>query len=207
MRTRPRRDWGQWYNVCTSLTCHTLLILQTGDVHWKIISTINIFIIFLIFGLTLETSELKQALKAWPTWVTGILSILVFTALTGYLFVNMGFTPKEFGIGLAIFACSPTSLSSGISVVIQGYGNGAMSLFLTVVTNLLAILVSPIFVGLVLGPVGNINKVDLLIKLLFQILLPLVIGKAARELIKPIQAMAKKYKVHLYILNNFQVRS
>uniref|UniRef100_A0A7S0WVL0 Uncharacterized protein n=1 Tax=Chlamydomonas leiostraca TaxID=1034604 RepID=A0A7S0WVL0_9CHLO len=184
--------------------CYTRY-LDTGHMHWKIISTINIFIIFLIFGLTLETSELKQALKAWQVWLTGLVSILVITALTGFLFVHMGFTPREFGIGLAIFACSPTSLSSGISVVIQGYGNGAMSLFLTVATNLLAIVVSPIFVGIVLGPVGNINKIDLLVKLLVSILLPLIIGKAARELIKPVAKFAKKYKVPLYILNNFQI--
>jgi predicted Na+-dependent transporter len=161
--------------------------------------------------------------------------------------------------------CSPTSLSQAITLVIQGYGNGALSLFLTVVTNLLGIVTTPLFVSMVseqcaamgtlvtgillpmhlthrqllremsslsiqfldrftiptagpashcaplqrlvqaclavptlwqvLGPAGAIDKVGLLVKLLVQILVPLVIGKGARELLKPVQVFAKKYKV------------
>lgn len=172
---------------------------------WKIMSTINICIIFFIFGLTLETSELKEALKNWKVWVMGVITILVITSFTAFIFVHMGFEPKEFGIGLAVFACSPTSLSSAISLVIQAYGNGAMSLLLTVVTNLLGIITTPLFVSLVLGPAGKIDKVGLLVKLLVQILVPLVIGKAMREGIVQVKDFAKKYKLPLYLFNNFQI--
>jgi predicted Na+-dependent transporter len=196
---------------------------------WKIVSTINICIVFLIFGLTLETSELKEALKSVKAWVMGLLTILVFTALTAFIFVHMGFQPVEFGIGLAIFACSPTSLSQvrwvigsvqwrgqdqghvvrcanvkppefmshqcqccvvwvmlslnsaccccniscsrtgtwllvccalqSITIVIQSYGNAALALLYTVASNLLSIIISPLFVTLTLGPAGEINKV------------------------------------------------
>ncbi len=168
-------------------------------------STINISIIFLIFGLTLETSELKDALKNVKVWVMGLLTILVITSFTAFIFVNMGFEPYEFGVGLAVFACSPTSLSSAITLVIQSYGNGAMSLLLTVVTNLLGIITTPLFVAMVLGPGAAINKSSLLVKLLVQILVPLLVGKGARELIPPVFRFAKKYKVPLYLFNNFQI--
>jgi sodium/bile acid cotransporter 7 len=95
---------------------------------WKIIPTLNICIIFLIFGLTLETSELKAALKnvkvrstgqtcrqaaqgslgaagVLQVWVMGIVTILVLTSCTAWLFINVGFQPVEFGMGLAVFAC------------------------------------------------------------------------------------------------------
>ncbi len=172
---------------------------------WKIISTINICIIFFIFGITLETSELKEALRNWKVWGMGVITILVLTSFTAYLFVNMDFQPVEFGIGLAVFACSPTSLSSAISLVIQAYGNGAMSLLLTVVTNLLGIITTPLFVTMVLGPAGAIDKVGLLIKLLVQILVPLVIGKGLREASGAIKQFAITYKLPLYLFNNFQI--
>ncbi len=155
-------------------------------------STINISIIFFIFGLTLETSELKEALRNWKVWGMGVTTILVLTSFTGFIFVHMGFQPKEFGVGLAVFACSPTALSSAISLCIQAYGNGAMSLLLTVVTNLLGIITTPLFVSLVLGPAGKIDKVGLLVKLLVQILVPLLVGKALREALEPVKAFAKK---------------
>ncbi len=45
--------------------------------------------------------------------ILGIVQILVITSITGFIPMHMNFKPPEFGMGLAIFACSPTSLSQG----------------------------------------------------------------------------------------------
>jgi sodium/bile acid cotransporter 7 len=84
-------------------------------------------IIFFIFGLTLDTSELVAALKAWKAILYGLTSILLLTPLYGFLAMVLPFKPYEFSLGLAIMACVPTSLSSGVTLVIQGYGNGALA--------------------------------------------------------------------------------
>lgn len=119
----------------------------------------------------------------------------------------MNFVPKEFGIGLAIFACMPTSLSSGVTLVIQGYGNGALGLLLTVSSNLIGIFVCPIFVKMVLGSIPNadVDVVQLLIKLTVSILIPLLVGKGLREAFKPAIEFARTYKLPLYMFNNLQV--
>lgn len=175
---------------------------------WKIITTINMMLIFFIFGITLETSELKSALKGWKVLLLGIVSILFITAVTGFVFINMDFKPREFGYGLAIFACVPTSLSSGVSLVIQGYGNAALALLMTVTTNILGIFISPIMVKLILSSaIKNIkvNAADLVLKLSVSIIVPLVAGKATREFIPAALRFAKEYKVPLYLINQFQI--
>lgn len=97
--------------------------------------------------------------------------------------------PPEFAIGLAIMACVPSSLSSGVTLVIQGYGNGALGLLFTVAGNVTGIVTSPLMVKAVLGSLINakIDSVDLLVKLGVSILMPLLVGKAVREAIGPIR--------------------
>ncbi|KAG2426399.1 hypothetical protein HYH02_014826 [Chlamydomonas schloesseri] len=175
---------------------------------WKIITTINMALIFFIFGITLETSELKLALKGYKTLLLSILTILFITGLTGFIFINMDFQPMEFGYGLAIFACVPTSLSSGVSLVIQGYGNAALALMMTVATNIIGIFISPLVVTMILASaIKNIqvDAADLVIKLGVSIIIPLVAGKAVREFFKPALRFATTYKVPLYLINQFQI--
>lgn len=117
--------------------------MQVGN-GWKLFSTIHIAIIFFCFGITLETSELKMAFKSWQVLIMGFVVIMIGTAMTGFIPLGLGFHPEAFGIGLAIFACCPTSLSQGVTVVIQGYGNAALALLLVVITNLVSSLVVPL---------------------------------------------------------------
>jgi sodium/bile acid cotransporter 7 len=59
-------------------------------------------------------------------------------------------------MGTWLLVCS--TLQS-ITIVIQSYGNAALALLYTVASNLLSIIISPLFVTLTLGPAGEINKV------------------------------------------------
>jgi sodium/bile acid cotransporter 7 len=97
-----------------------------------VVTTTNMAIIFFIFGLTTDTSELLLALKAWKAIAFGLTSILVLSPLIGFLSMLLPFKPYEFSIGLAVMACVPTSLSSGVTLVIGAYGNGALALLFTV---------------------------------------------------------------------------
>jgi sodium/bile acid cotransporter 7 len=92
---------------------------------WKLATTINMAVIFFIFGITLDTSELLTALKAWKALVFGLTSMLVLTPLFGFIAVRLPFEPREFALGLAIMACVPSSLSSGVTLVIQVCGGAA----------------------------------------------------------------------------------
>jgi sodium/bile acid cotransporter 7 len=174
---------------------------------WKVITTCNMAIIFFIFGVTLDTSELLQALKAWKAIIYGLVFILLWSPLVGFICMLMPFKPYEFALGLAVMACVPTSLSSGVTLVIGSYGNGALALLFTVSSNILGIITAPVAVKVVLGSRtdAKVNSLDLLVKLGVSILMPLVVGKTLRELVKPVRDHIHKYKVPLYLINNLQI--
>ncbi|KAI8475139.1 MAG: hypothetical protein J3K34DRAFT_517583 [Monoraphidium minutum] len=174
---------------------------------WKVVTTINMAVIFFIFGVTLDTSELFAAIKAWRAVLFGLVSMLVLTPLFGFAAVRLPFQPPEFALGLAIMACVPSSLSSGVTLVIQGYGNGALGLLFTVAGNIVGIVTSPLMVKAVLGSMidAKIDSLDLLVKLGVSILMPVLVGKALREAVKPIRDNICKVKAPLYLINNLQI--
>ncbi|MBT6146032.1 MAG: hypothetical protein HOH74_11415, partial [Gemmatimonadetes bacterium] len=139
--------------------------------------------IFICSGLMLRTDEIRAALRAWRATTWGVLSILFITpAIGGVLAFRIPMDPT-FQLGLALFVCMPTTLSSGIALTTQARGNAALALLLTVVTNLAGIFTIPFVLVAVLGTLGKVelSAWDLLIKLCLSILLPLLVGRWLRR--------------------------
>ena len=168
------------------------------------ISTFNVFIIFVISGATLKTEDVWAALKAWQGLVAGLIAILLVTPCFGFGLINIPLGPEEFSIGLAIFAIVPTTLTSGVTLVTQAYGNGTLALMLTVTTNLIGILTVPFFVQWIVasGTSVEIDAADLLMKMALTVLVPLIVGKAIRESSQRIQEFVKAHKVALGLISN-----
>ena len=83
--------------------------------------------------------------------------------------------------GLALFAVVPTTLGVGVALVTASKGNQALALLLTVGTNLLGILTVPFMLRAVLSGSGNVSvqPADLVIKLLYTVLVPTIVGKVS----------------------------
>jgi predicted Na+-dependent transporter len=85
--------------------------------------------------------------------------------------------------GLAVFAIGPCTLAQGQTLVAQAGGNTALALMLLVVTNILAVFISPFLVQAILSTrfqAGGISLQPgkLLINLVVTILSPALLGKA-----------------------------
>ena len=90
-----------------------------------------------------------DALGAHVALAYGIVTILVVTPMLGFAIVQIPFEPVQFRYGLALFACVPTTLTSGVTLVTSAAGNGALALMLTVTTNVLGVFTVP-FISCVL---------------------------------------------------------
>ncbi len=150
---------------------------------------VAVSIIFFVSGLLLRTDEIRAAVSAWPATLWGCVSILVLTPVIGALIaVRLPMEPV-FQIGLALFCCMPTTLSSGIALTGQARGNVALALLLTVLTNIGGIFTVPFALALLLNPllqtIGpvELSAADLLAKLCVSILLPLAAGKYLRRFV------------------------
>ena len=134
--------------------------------------------IFVCSGLLLRTQDLRAALSAWSATVWGCLAILFITPAIGVTLAMQVPVDGSFRLGLALFCCMPTTLSSGIALTGQARGNVALALLLTVLSNALGIVTVPFVLAHLLGFLGQVelSAVDLLVKLCVVLLVPLSAG-------------------------------
>ncbi|KAG8390770.1 hypothetical protein BUALT_Bualt01G0118000 [Buddleja alternifolia] len=156
------------------------------------LSKFSTFGIFIISGLTLRSDEIGAAAEAWPVGLFGLASILFFTPLFSKIILLLKLQPQEFVTGLAIFSCLPTTLSSGVALTRLAGGNSALALAMTVISNLLGILIIPFSISKFIGAgVGvSVPTERLLRSLVLTLLVPLILGKVAREFSKGVADFA-----------------
>jgi len=166
---------------------------------------VAVSVIFFLSGLLLRTDEILAAVSAWPATLWGCASILLLTPVIGALIaVRLPLEPA-FQVGLALFCCMPTTLSSGIALTGQARGNVALALLLTVLTNVGGIFTVPFALALLLNPVlqtvgpVELSAADLLVKLCLSILLPLAVGKYLRRFF---EAWITARRSHLSLASN-----
>lgn len=88
---------------------------------FRVVQTINVVVIFLISGLTLKTDDIKEALGKEGRWgyLYGVVAILGITGCVGFLAAEIPFDVREFSYGLSVFSVVPTTLSSGVTLVMN----------------------------------------------------------------------------------------
>ncbi|KAL2249324.1 UNVERIFIED_CONTAM: putative sodium/metabolite cotransporter BASS4, chloroplastic [Sesamum indicum] len=124
---------------------------------------------FLPLGLTLRSDEIGAAAEAWPVGLFGLASILIFTPFFSKIILLLKLQPQEFVTGLAIFSCMPTTLSSGVALTRIPF---SVSKFIAA------------------GVGVSVPTERLLRSLVLTLLVPLILGKVARELFKGVASFA-----------------
>ncbi|CAM6125691.1 unnamed protein product [Calypogeia fissa] len=139
--------------------------------------------IFFSSGLNLRNGDAEQGVAAWATGVFGLVSILLITPLAAIPILSLQSSPRELVVGLAIFACVPTTLSSAVCLTQIAGANTTLAIGMTVLSNLISIVTMPFMLStLVGGGIGvSIAPGQLLQSLIHTLLVPLVLGKIIRE--------------------------
>lgn len=139
-----------------------------------------IVLVFFLSGLRLNAWQIKSGLMDIKGIVTALIIIFLVAPATAAF---IGLVPLDTGIVIGIFlvAVMPTTLSSGVVMTGAAGGNMAHALVITVFANGLAIFTIPFILSLLLTLVGgtavvSVDKLAIMIKLLFLVLLPLCIG-------------------------------
>jgi len=94
----------------------------------------------------------------------------------------------------------------GVALTMQSKGDQLLALLLTVLSNLLGILSVPYLLELYLsGTSANISPGDLALKLVFEVLLPSIVGIVARQRSTTVADFMVKYKVEMGLFSNFNL--
>jgi sodium/bile acid cotransporter 7 len=156
---------------------------------------IMIFFIFIISGLLIESGQIKTGVKDIKATLLALTVILVFAPLTAGL---LCFLPLETGvaIGFLIVAVMPTTLSSGVVMTKGAGGNMAHALFVTILSNIIAIFSIPVVLTILLSFLDRkkelvINQEAIIIKLSLLVLIPLLVGIGAKAKIPEARHIGK----------------
>lgn len=163
-------------------------------------------IIFLISGFRLKTDAIVGALQSPRALIVAMVLILLVTPFVGFFTAMLPLATKEIAYGLTVFCCVPTTLTSGAALVSGCRGTDRateLALMITVSTNLLGSITTPLLLSLMLsGADVAIDATKLLGKLVVSILVPTLIGKVLRDYVPGAAAFSKDKKVPLTILSN-----
>lgn len=165
-----------------------------------------IVLIFFFSGLILNARQIRSGVMDIKGIIAALIVIFLVAPVIGALF---GAIPIDTGVVIGIFlvAVMPTTLSSGVVMTGAAGGNMAQALVITILANGVAVFTIPVVLSLLLNLVGGttvvvIDKLAIMIKLGFYVLLPLCIGLAIKIFA---ESFVDRFVHGLQMLNQFLV--
>jgi sodium/bile acid cotransporter 7 len=165
-----------------------------------------IVLIFFFSGLILNVRQIRTGVMDIKVIIAALIIIFLVAPAVGLLF---GAIPIDTGIVIGIFlvAVMPTTLSSGVVMTGAAGGNMAQALAITIIANGLAVFTIPLMLALLLNLVDGstiivIDRLAIMIKLGFYVLLPLCLGLAIKIFA---ESFTNRFVHRLQILNQFLV--
>ena len=144
----------------------------------KTITDIGIGFIFFFYGLKLSPAEFKLGFLNYKVHIViQLTTFLVFPLLTLLFlpFFENG-TGSELWIALFFLGTLPSTVSSSIVMVSLAKGNLPAAIFNASLSGLIGIFATPIWLSFFLSGNADFEFLDVLIKLCWQIIMPLILG-------------------------------
>ncbi len=193
----------QWFLCGLVLIFLAVIFDKTGQIALTGIylknhsgSSVMIFFIFILSGMILDIDQMKSGIKDIKSTLAALFIIII---ISPFVAAAMSFLPLETGILLGMFlvAVMPTTISSGVVMTGNAGGNMAHALFVTIVSNCIAIVSIPLVLSILLllqqqDTVLSIDQKAIIVKLLILVLLPLITGMFLKKMVFNITANRKK---------------
>ncbi|MBT5019456.1 bile acid:sodium symporter [Planctomicrobium sp.] len=138
------------------------------------------FVLFLM-SITLDIRKLTAAIKApapvlWACAVNFIAIPLIAIPLS-----KLQMTP-DFAVGIIIAACVPSTMASASVWTRKAFGNDAVSLLGTILTNGFCFLITPFWLSLSLGDAITLDTLEMVERLVYTALIPITLGQVCRSI-------------------------
>ena len=131
--------------------------------------------IMLAMGLTLKISDFKQILKT-PLWVLiGLILQYTLMPFLGWYLAKTFDLPTFFAVGLILVSCCPGGTASNVIVYLANT-NLALSISMTTLSTLSAIIFTPFLTSLYSGTYLEVDSFGLFISTFKVVLIPIVTG-------------------------------
>tara|TARA_B110000263_G_scaffold39636_1_gene31300 strand:+ start:9 stop:926 length:918 start_codon:yes stop_codon:yes gene_type:complete len=137
--------------------------------------TVGLGIIMLGMALTLDLSHFKQIIK-YPSWLLmGFILQFTIMPFLGWVLATLFDLPPFFSLGLILVASCPGGTVSNVIVYLSN-SNLALSVSMTAVSTVLAIIMTPLLTSSLSGSEIDVDVMGLFLSTLKVVLIPVIIG-------------------------------
>ncbi len=140
-----------------------------------------ILLIFFYQGLGLEAAELQKKSQLLKVFCWGFVISQILGPALGYFSVLSLNWHGDNQVGFILICSMAPTLVSGAVLASRGGGDAATALILAVGINLLGIVTIPFNLQWSLGAVVRLDTAGLILKLIFLVLVPAVVGQLIRH--------------------------
>lgn len=171
--------------------------VEGGALRSEWTTKLGVWIIFFLQGLSLPCKELAKGYR--PVRLQAFVlawNYLLFPFVTiACLFAVGHWLSPDMVLGFGLLSILPTTIASAVALTSLAGGRAASAVCATVLSNLLAVLVVPLWVAFYLQAEGRIGLplLPLWGQLALLIVLPLIVGQALRAAAPTIAAVAAKW--------------
>ncbi|MFQ3225637.1 MAG: sodium/bile acid cotransporter 7 [Lentimonas sp.] len=160
---------------------------EGGFLRPELTTQLGVAVIFFLQGLSLPTRSLAAGYKPKRLHLF-VLSwnYLWFPLVAGLLLVPMSFfLSPDLCVGFGLLAILPTTVASAIAFTSISGGNTANSIFSTIFSNLLGVLIVPTIAVAYLASEAaiEVSLVSIFVSLARLLVLPLVVGQVVRQFV------------------------
>jgi solute carrier family 10 (sodium/bile acid cotransporter), member 7 len=144
-----------------------------------VVSSIGVSLIFFFYGLRLHPQRIISGLRNWKLHVAVQMSTFLLFPLVVIVFYPFIHTEQGYTLWLSFLflAALPSTVSSSVVMVSIARGNIPGAIFNASISGLIGIVVTPLWMGIFLQRgEGDFNLAEVYLKLITEILLPLVAG-------------------------------
>jgi sodium/bile acid cotransporter 7 len=143
------------------------------------IANVGVSLIFFFYGLRLSPKKLLEGISNWRLHlVVHSTTFLLFPMIVLAMRLLFGSSINEtIWLGIFFLACLPSTVSSAVVMVSIAGGNIPAAIFNASLSMLIGVFITPLFMGIYMGAsTGSFDLEPIIIKLLLQVLLPVVLG-------------------------------
>jgi sodium/bile acid cotransporter 7 len=155
-------------------------------------------VVLFLMAFSLDSDHLKAAIRSpgpvvWASLINiGGIPVLAW-GLSRFQLI------RDFEIGLMIAATVPCTMAAASVWTRKAKGNDAVSLMVTLATNMACFLITPFWLSVTVGQGVTLNMEAMVFDLLFVVLLPTLLGQGVRQ-IPPLGRFATKQKVPIGVI-------
>ncbi|EDO45921.1 predicted protein [Nematostella vectensis] len=199
-----------FHYVCiVGLFLHSGIKLRTGEIKeslraWKSLILNFIIIMLLTPIIAAKLTSLLPFDNDDSDWTSSSRNSTNGSRLvnrTGEITRSAVLGPETFRAGIQLYFIVPCTISAGVVLVAQAGGNSTLALMTTIICNIMAVFIVPPMMKWLMSVQGvQIDVLNLLLKLVLTVLLPLLVGKGCRYIPK-VKLFVKRFSDTLKLMS------